>query len=268
MAKKQEVQESKSLQTVTPNDIENLQLAEETKQLLQNIYQQIDNKKPGIEVDMPWSPPIVRIRQALSVSAPDGAPVGALYTDAGEILQQPWKFYILYAHSANMKIGEDEEKRIIVCRSEDGIISNRGIKCAECPDAPFKSKTLTCRKGLEFFVVDSSLQRIYKIIFRKTNYKTGMKLLRQASNSPTLWSNEFQLTTEQATYSTYKYHVLNFSRTGKQLEAKYQPALAFLCQKITEARQKLIEDMHKQSGVVAEVLQSLEHDDAPDVDGI
>lgn len=244
------------LALVVPEALKTLQLPKPALEKLRTLYEQMQLSRPGIEVDIPWAPPIIRIKQASSVSAPDNIANGELYADTGLVLKKPWSFYVLYAFSANMKLTEDDENNIIICRSEDGIVSNRGIKCNECPDAPFKSKEMICRKGLEFFVIDSSFENIFKLTFRKTNYRIGAKLLKQITAAKQVWLTEFALSTEQATSKNYRYYIYRVNPTGKTLEKDLHPAAAFLTDQIAKMRAALLEKIRNQTLITRDVLEN------------
>lgn len=219
-----------------------------TEELLQNLLEMMRPKKPGLtEINMHWFPPVVRIHQNNSRNPPAHSTPGCLYTDTGDVLEKPWKFYPLYVHQANINIEETDDGDLLICRSEDGIISTRGDECSKCPKAPYKDPSeIRCRRTVEFYVIDENLTQIYKVVFSKTSYRVGIKLLRQISGTKVPWQRKYALGVEQNSKNTLKYYVFTVTPTTETPSDELAAAFGKLCAEITAQRKEYLEALKQQ----------------------
>ena len=258
-------------------------LPTEIVERLMSLVERMDPDKPGLEEmgDTRWAPPIIRIHQGMTTSAPQNSKPGCLYTDVGDVLAAPFEFVPIYMHQGNVKFtketGGDGESNSQSCRSDDGELSQRGRPCSECPDRPFREDKITaCSKVIAVYVLDKEFRNIYKIEFAKTSYRAGAKLFKQVSAGSTLWERVFSLGMTQETNvkvaGNPKFYVFAVTPTGERTDEKYLRLAKFLYEKILEARMKMKEAAKARLAKLKEQFDGSTfgggHSDIPAADGV
>jgi len=219
-----------------------------------NLLDEMSSDQTGMEeMDEPWTPPIVKIRQPVTTDAPKNVQMGQLYTADGDIFPDGFEFVPLYMHPANLKFEEGESTPS--CRSEDGKTSIFGDVCKDCPDEPWKHGEPTdCNKFRNVFVFDKKYSRIYKLALGKTSYKAGTKLKRFWKGSGKFpWRKVYLLEAKEVERKGGGvYYVYNLSPTGEELQDETMLQLGqFFYDRIKEERANLLEYLKQQQAKAA-----------------
>ena len=225
------------------------------------------DKKGFEEVDAPWAPPVIKIKQGLSTDAPAKAEIGDLYTDTGRILPKPFVFCPLYMYMGHVKFEPDNP--IPVCSSEDCEISRYGNLCADCPDLPFRDgqKTL-CSRTITAFVFNEDFSEIYLLPFSKTSLRAGTRLMKQAKADAVPWERTHALNTKVQTRKEGpgEYYVSVTTPTGDQVDSDLHAIADFFYDRICGARKKIRERI-KAKGSSAKRIMSEIDSSASEKDG-
>lgn len=223
------------------------------------------NKKGFEEVDAPWTPPVVKIKQGLSTDAPPKAEVGDLYTDTGRILPKPLTFCPLYMYMGHVKFEPDNPNP--VCSSEDCVISRYGNPCADCPDLPFRDgQRTTCSKTMAAFVFDKDFSEIYLVPFSKTSLRAGTRLMKQAKADTVPWERWHALNTklQQRKEGPGEYYVAVTSPTGEEVNSEMHAIADFFYDKIYATRKKLLERIHVKGSSAKRIMSELDNSSTED----
>lgn len=230
---------------------------------LQSLIARMDPHKPGFEEmgGAGWSIPVIRLRQAMSNSAPENSKNGDLYTDTGVVLPSPWKFIPLYMHYGHAKFEPNNASP--TCRSEDAKVSIYGDICAQCDDRPFKDdqKTL-CQKSINVYCFDEAFEGLYRLQFSKTSYRAGTRLFHQAGSDKHMWDRVYALSSEMKSREGdgAKYWVFNVTPVGVQVDEKHKQLAALICGKIAEMRKKMKETIASRAAVGKRIVEELPED--------
>lgn len=220
-------------------------LPAEMQHHVRNLLAEMSPNQVGLEeMDARWTPPNVKVRQAVSTDMPQNVNLGELYTDDGQVLGKQFEFIPLYMYPTHLKFDQNESSPS--CRSEDAKTSIYGDICKECPDEPFKNGQPTaCNRYRNVFVFDAQLKRIYRIAFGKTGAKTGSKLqkyMKASGNEP--WRRIYSLESVQKSRQTGQgtYYVLNVVATGKEISDDARLGVAkFFHEQIKTVRAAVLE---------------------------
>lgn len=223
---------AKSLELVraalTPSEQARLQVAlttvpENLGSNVERLLAVMNPNKKGIEPGSgaTWSPVQVRVYQPVSTKdIPPGTKMGELYTDAGAVLPQPFRFVPICVYATHAKFEQDSASP--ACVSDDTKVSTTGISCADCPDLPFRDgKRTMCSKVLNVLAFGEDFNNVYRLSFAKTSYKAGAKLLTLLKTSAFIWENWFELVTVETPRGQGqpgKYYVLNVLPTNKPVD--------------------------------------------------
>lgn len=222
------------------------------------------NKKGFEEVDAPWAPPVVKIKQGLSTDAPPGAEVGDLYTDTGRILPRPLVFCPLYMYMGHVKFEPDNPNP--VCSSEDCVTSRYGNPCADCPDLPFRDgqKTL-CSRTMAAFVFNEDFSEVYLIPFSKTSLRAGTKLMKQAKADTVPWERWHGMNTklQQRKEGPGEYYVATTAPTGNTVDPEMHPLADFFYGKISVTRKKILKRIQEKGSSAKRIMDEI-GDTSPD----
>lgn len=206
------------------------------------------NKKGFEEVDAPWSPPVIKIKQGLSTDAPAKTENGDLYTDTGRVLSRPFTFCPLYMFMGHVKFEIDNPNP--VCSSEDCETSRYGNPCADCPDLPFRDgqKTL-CSRTITAFIFDKDFSEVYLLPFSKTSLRTGTRLMKQAKADAVPWERWHNLDTksQKRKEGPGEYSVSTTTPTGEEVDKSMHDLADFFYNKICAAR-KVVRERIKNKG--------------------
>jgi len=229
--------DEKTLATITQN------LPADIVPRIQQLLSSMDPNKPGFEEmgGARFAPPVVKVYQPVSTSAPGNAKLGDIYTDTGDVLEKPWEFIPIYMYYSQAKFEPGNASP--ACRSEDTKTSVYGDVCNDCPDRPFRDGEKTmCQKSIDVFAFNAGLSKIYHLQFSKTSYKAGSKLFRQAGDCQVPWERTYSLSTEEKHRQgdNAKYFVLTTTSTGKPVDPKYFPLIHYIYQKIKAVRQTVL----------------------------
>ena len=216
------------------------------------------NKKGFEEIDVPWSPPVVKIRQGLSTDAPSNAKNGDLYTDTGRLLPKPLDLVPIYMYMGHVKFEPDNPNP--VCSSEDCETSRYGNPCADCPDLPFRDgqKTL-CSRTTTVFAFSKDFSEIYLIPFAKTSLRAGSKLMKNAKADTVPWERVHSLDTklQQRKDGPGEYYVAVTSTTGEEVDPHMHPIADFFYDKISTTRKKILERIKAKGSSAKRIMDEL-----------
>jgi hypothetical protein len=205
-----------------------------------------------------WSPPVVKIRQAMTTEAPESANLGDIYTDIGDVFQR-LEFTPLYMYKTRAKFEEDTPQP--VCRSENAETNIYGQPCKECPDYQFKKgERQACAESINVLAFNKDMDQIYHLQFARTSFRAGFKLFRQASATARMWDRWYALQTEERTRqgSKSKYHVFTVTPTGDKVDPTMFPVLALFNEKITAVRQSILEKVTEREGASKQLVDQLD----------
>lgn len=187
-----------------------------------------------------WSPPIVKIRQAMTTEAPENAQMGNIYTDTGEVYER-LEFTPLYMYKTRARF--EDENPTPVCRSENAEVSIYGQPCKQCEYYAFKKgERQECAESINVLAFNKDMDQIYHLQFSRTSFRAGFKLFRQASASARMWDKWYALKTEERTRqgSKTKYHAFLVSPTGEKVDPVMYDVLARFNDKITAVRKEIL----------------------------
>lgn len=247
-------EETNALVAVTAN------LPAEIADGVTRLIQRMDPNKPGFEEmgGARFRPPVVKIHQATTGESPDNSNLGDIFTDAGDVLEVPFRFvplYMYYTH-ARFRIGEVMPS----CSSEDAKTSKSGTLCAECDDRPFKGGERTdCNKSINVIAVNETFDRIFHLQFSKTSYRAGSTLFRQASASMVPWEKIYSLGTDERKRNEGqgKYWVFKVSASGDAVSRDLHAVAEYLHGEIARGRKAYLQALRERASEAQSVVDSI-----------
>ena len=174
---------------------------------LQALYRKMTAVIPGMEESgVQWRPEQIKVCHNVTSdpTLPAAAKQGDLWTP-GTLLwrtkdgaDEPLVVIPLLTWKSRTRFQQGD--RMPDCQSENGVTAINGMKCANCPDLPFRNGVPTrCNDQSNWIVLDSQLRGIWQIRFDKTSLKAGTSMASVIQNTgKPPWESAFGLSTKMA----------------------------------------------------------------------
>lgn len=220
--------ESQELATTKQEDVAAVRVTQALDKLVTAVGDLSEENQTGIRVlaetlnpsqegfgeieEVRYRPPVVKVRQPVTTSAPERAKNGDLYSqDTGDVFDKPLLFVPIYPYENRARFQPGEMKPD--CRSEDCKTSIYGDDCSKCGDRPWRDgKKQKCNNSFNIIAASPDFSRMYHLQFSKTSMKVGSSVIKQTRNAGQKpWQRVYGLGSKQETGGQGPYYTLTAS---------------------------------------------------------
>jgi hypothetical protein len=225
-------------------------LTEVQQEMLETLLSRFTGEGPsgptGMDVDegdsSPMALPVVKIRQRMTtdVACPESSKIGDLYATSGDLLEKPTAIIPVAIWTSHIK-WEPGGGSNIECSSPDGKLGVINLKCAECPDRPWRDgEKQDCDRVLNAIVLTDNLS-LFQIRFASSSYTAGRTLVRFARTQPSLWNRQYALDSSSRKNAKGEFHVFEVKALGQEPSEDVKKVAQYVCLELANNRKGFLE---------------------------
>lgn len=229
-------------------------LPDDLRTSLRLLVDQVAQNKPGMEEGTDrWRIQRVKVAQptTTSISKPDAARNGDLYTTGGMLLPRPFAMIPIYFSQENVLFPEGA--KVPQCQAPDSRLGQPYGLCQQCPHLPLglqnggkgEQKVTDCNRQRAVVVLAADLSQIFMIQFAKTSFKAGSALQSLAGTRPAPWHQTYHLETAKGEGTVGQYWVFRVAPTGKDVDAPTRRIAQAFCELYTAERERHLGEWYR-----------------------